>query len=302
VLSILAAIFVRVILPVTVIVALGFVAGRTLKLEQRSLSRLSLYVLVPCLVFAGMARTSISAAEVGQIFAFVFVSTAVLWPVSILAARLLGLHGASANAFHLGTLLTNGVNVGFPVLALAYGQPALERGLVYAIGMQALFQTLGVYLAAGGNLTPKQALRQILLMPGIYAMVAGLLVNWTGVRLPNFLYDPLKMVGDSIVPLMLILLGMQLTELRFRGQIGPALVAGFIRLVVSAFLAVVIAAAMGLSGVTRQSMIVEASVPTAVFALVLAQEFDCQPQLVTTIIFVTTVASMLSLTVLLAAV
>jgi predicted permease len=302
VLSILAAIFVRVILPVAVIVALGYVAGRALKLEQRSLSRLSLYVLVPCMVFAGMARTNISAGEVGQIFTFVLISTAALWPVSILAARLLGLRGASANAFHLGTLLTNGVNVGFPVLTLAFGQPALERGLVYAIGMQALFQTLGVYLAAGGNLTPQQAVRQVLLMPGIYAMFAGLLVNWTGIPLPDFFYNPLKMVGDSIVPLMLILLGMQLTELHFRGHIGPALAAGFIRLVVSAFLAVGVAAAMGLGGVTRQSMIVEASVPTAVFALVLAQEFDCQPQLVTAIIFVTTIASMLSLTVLLAAI
>jgi malate permease and related proteins len=301
-LSILAAIFVRVILPVAIIVSVGFVAGRACKLEQRSLSRLSLYVLVPCMVFAGMARTSISAAEVGQIFAFVLLSTAVLWPISILVARLLGLRGASANAFHLGTLLTNGVNVGFPVLTLAYGQPALERGLVYAIGMQALFQTLGVYLAAGGKLTPKQAMRQVLRMPGIYAMFAGLLVNWTGLQLPDFLYDPLKMVGDSIVPLMLVLLGMQLTELRFRGHIGPALAAGFIRLTVSAVLAVAVAAVMGLSGVTRQSMIVEASVPTAVFALVLAQEFDCEPQLVTAIIFVTTVASMFSLTVLLAAI
>ena len=118
-----------------------------------------------------MARTSISAAEVGQIFVFVLLSTAALWPVSILAARLLGLRGTSANAFHLGTLLTNSANVGFPVLTLAYGQPALERGLVYSIGMQALFQTLGVYLAAGGSLTPKQAVRQVLLMPGIYAMI-----------------------------------------------------------------------------------------------------------------------------------
>jgi predicted permease len=298
-LSILAAIFIRVILPVAVIVAIGYIAGRVLRLEQRSLSRLSLFVLVPCMVFAGMARTSISAGEVGQIFGFVLLSTAVLWPVSALAARLLGLRGASANAFHLGSLLTNGVNVGFPVLTLAYGQPALERGLVYAIGMQALFQTLGVYLAAGGRLTARQAARQVLVMPGIYAMIAGLLVNWSGVQVPDFVYDPLKMVGDSIVPLMLILLGMQLIELRFEGHVGPALVAGFIRLVVSACLAAGVAAALGLSGITRQSMIVEASVPTAVFALVLAQEFDCQPQLVTAIIFVTTIASMLSLTVLL---
>ncbi len=298
--TILLAIFVKVILPVVVIVVLGYIVGRTLKLEQRSLARLSLYVLVPCLVFTAMARTTLSANEFGQILVFVGLVTLTLWPLSILTARLLGLDPRSANAFHLSTLLTNVVNVGFPVLTLAYGPAALERGLIYMIGMQTLFQTLGIYLAAGGQVSARQALKQVLLMPGIYALIAGLALNASGIAVPAFIYDPLKMVGDALVPLLLILLGMQLTGVRFQGQWRSALAATFLRLVVAAGLATALAALMGLTGVTRQALIIEASVPTAIFGLVLAQEFDTNPQLVTAIIFVSTVASMFTLTILLA--
>lgn len=296
-LATLAAIFVNVILPVAIIVSMGFVAARTLQIDQRSLSRLGLYLLVPCMVFAGMAKTSVSATELWQIFAFVLLSVALLWPISSVAARLLGLRGAEVNAFHLGTLLTNGVNVGFPVLTLAWGAPALERGLIYAVAFQAIFQTVGVYLAAGGHLTPRDAIKRVMEVPGIYAMILGLLVNWAQVPVPEFILGPVKMVGDALVPMLLVLLGMQLTEVRFRGSIKIAVVAAVIRLGAAALVATGIAALLGLSGVTRQAMIVEASMPSAIIGLILAQEFNCHPRLVTAIISVTTVACMLTLTV-----
>ena len=298
-LATLAAIFVHVILPVAIIVAMGFVAARTLQIDQRSLARLGLYVLVPCMVFAGMAKSSVSAQELGQIFAFVVLSVVLLWPISSLAARALGLRGSEVNAFHLGTLLTNGANVGFPVLTLAWGAPALERGLIYAVAFQAIFQTVGVYLAAGGHLTPRDAVKRVLEVPGIYAMILGLVVNWAQISVPDFLFDPIKLVGDSLVPMLLVLLGMQLTEVRFHGYMKTAVVAAVIRLGVSAVLAVGIAGLLGLTGVTRQAMIAEASMPSAIIGLILAQEFNCHPRLVTAIISVTTVACLLTLTVVL---
>ena len=92
---------------------------------------------------------------------------------------------------------------------------------------------------------------------------------------------------------------MQLTEVRFRGYMKTAVVAAVIRLGVSAILAVGIAALLGLTGVTRQAMIAEASMPSAIIGLILAQEFNCHPRLVTAIISVTTVACMITLTVVL---
>jgi predicted permease len=299
-LATLFGIFVRVILPVAVIVIIGYVAGRALRIDQRPLARVSLYVLVPCMVFTGMARTAISPVELGQIFAFVALSVLTMWPVSLLAARVLGLNKAETSAFLLGTLLTNGVNVGFPVLTLAFGAAGLERGVIYAVGLQVSFQTLGVYLAAGGRVSAIQAVKKVVRVPGVYALALGLICNWTAWPVPEWLFDPIKMVGDSLVPLLLIVLGIQLTEVNFRGHLKVAAVATALRLVASVALAALICQGLGIGGVARQAMITEAGMPSAIFGLVLAQEFDCEPRMLTAIIFVSTILCMFSLTVLLA--
>ncbi len=80
----LAAIFVRVIVPVAVTVAVGYLAARLLVFDLKMLARLGLYVLVPCLTFTSMARTTLGAGEFGRIVAFTLLSVPLLWG---LAAR-----------------------------------------------------------------------------------------------------------------------------------------------------------------------------------------------------------------------
>lgn len=301
-LAILLGIFIRVILPVAVIVAIGYAAGRTLHVDQRPLARLALYVLVPCMVFAGLARTDVSPMELGQIFAFVLLTVITMWPISLLAARALHLTKTETNAFLLGTLLANGVNVGFPVLLLAFGAAGLERGVVYAVGMQVVFQTVGVYLAANGTVSALQAMKMVVRVPGVYALALGMLVNWTAMPVPEWLFSPVKMVGDSLVPLLLIVLGIQLTEVNFLGRMPVALTAAALRLGFAVGLAALVCLALGINGVARQALITEAGMPSAIFGLVLAQEFNCEPRLLTAIIFVTTILCMFTLTVVLAVV
>jgi hypothetical protein len=268
--------------------------------DQRTLSRLGLYVLVPCMTFAAMARTMLSPVELGQIALFYLLSSALLYLPSALAARGLGLNPEQASAFHISVLFGNVVNVGFPVLLLAYGAPAIERGLVLAIVMQIVLQSFGVYLAARGKADVHDALRRVWQMPGLWAMIAGLAVNFARVEIPAFIYDPIKLVGDSLVPFLLLLLGMQLTRARFHGHLTAAAVASALRLVVAAGIASGLADWMGLQGVTRQSVIVESGMPSAIFGVALAQEFDAAPEFITVIISISTLASMFTLTVLLA--
>ena len=61
-----------------------------------------------------------------------------------------------------------------------------------------------------------------------------------------------------------------------------------------------VASLIGLQGVTRQAMILENSMPTAIFGVALAQEFDTAPDLITTVILVSTLVSMITLTIWLA--
>ncbi|MCK7470500.1 MAG: hypothetical protein MZU95_06685 [Desulfomicrobium escambiense] len=97
------AIFVRVIVPVAVTVVVGYIAARVLVLDLKMLARLGLYVLVPCLTFTSMARTTLEAGEFGLIVAFTLLSVPILYALSAFAARLLKLPPAESGSLpHLG--------------------------------------------------------------------------------------------------------------------------------------------------------------------------------------------------------
>ncbi len=294
----LAAIFVRVIVPIMVTIAVGYIAARILKFDLKMLARLGLYVLVPCLTFTSMARMSMSAGEFGQILAFTLLTVPLLYGISILAARTLRLTPGQAGAFHISIIFANAVNFGFPVLMLAFGQAAIERGIVYAMTQQVVMQSFGVYLAARGKSGLHQALKRVWLMPGFYAMIAGILVKVAGIRIPDPIFDPLKLIGDSLVPFLLLVLGMQLAEVTFRGHWTAAWAATAIRLVLAAVVSYGLAAVLGLKGLTRQTMILENSMPSAILGVALAQEFDCEPGLITKVIFLSTLVGLITMTVL----
>lgn len=294
----LLSIFVRVIVPIMVTVAVGYAAGRFLSFDLKMLSRLGLYVLIPCLTFTAMARTTLSAGEFGRVVAFTVLSLPLLWGVSILAARTLRLSAPERASFHIAIVFTNAVNFGFPVLMLAYGPAAIERGVVYAVVTQVAMQSLGVFLAARGRSSARGAMTRVWLMPGLYGMMAGIAVKVFSISVPAPIFDPLKAVGDSLLPFLLLVLGMQLAAVSFRGSWTAAGVATVVRLVVAAILSVGLARVLGLSAVTRRAMVLENSMPTAIFGVALAQEFDAAPELITKIIFLSTLVSLLTLTVL----
>jgi len=98
---------------------------------------------------------------------------------------------------------------------------------------------------------------------------------------------------------MLALLGIQLSRASIRGRIKPIVMAAGMRLIVSPVIAVALVALLGLSGLTRQVAIVQASMPTAVIAGVLTTEFGGDIDFVTGAILVSTVASTVTLSVIL---
>ena len=295
----LLAIFVRVIVPVIVTIAVGYAAARFLTFDLKMLARLGLYVMVPCLTFTAMARMTLSAGEFGRIAAFTLLTIPLLYGISMLAVRRLRLSAAEAGAFHISIVFSNSVNFGFPVLMLAYGPAAIERGIVYAMIMQIMMQSFGIYLAARGKTDIRRALKRVWLMPGFYAMIAGMIVKAASISIPAPIFDPLKLIGDALMPFLLLVLGMQLAEVSLRGQWTAASAATAIRLVVAAAVSFGLARILGLEGVTRRTMILENSMPSAIFGVALAQEFGTAPALITKIIFLSTLAGLFTLTVLL---
>jgi len=295
----LIQVFLNVVFPVFILMGFGVLLDRKLAIDVKSVSRVTFYVLSPCLIFSSLANSTLGGADSSRIFAFVIISTALVGVIGWAMARLLRLDRVTQSAFFLGTLLVNSGNYGMSLNLFAFGKPGLERAALFFVVSALLSNTVGIFLAARGRAGSRGALLGVLKAPLVYAALAAFLVNITGIRVPEPLQKALTTAGNGAVPIMLLILGMQLSRTSLNQDIPLIGLATVLRLVVAAAVAWGLAAAMRLQGVTRQVCIVEASTPTAVTSLILAVEYDARPKLITGVIFLSTLASMVTLTVLL---
>jgi predicted permease len=298
--AILLTILWKVILPVFIVIALGYLLERRLSLDVRPISRVIFYALAPCLVFSSTARSSVSGADIRKIVSFALLTALAMGLFSWAVTKALRFNQAMQSAFLLTTLFINAGNYGLSVNLFAFGQAGLERAAIFFTVSALLSSTVGVYLASRGQASGLDALRNVFKVPIVYGALAGFAVNLAAIAVPEPVAKAVDLVGGASVPLMLLLLGVQLARTSLASELKVIGLATFVRLIVAPAVALVVAAWLGLTGVTRQACITEASMPTAVMSTILATEFEAKPQLVAGVVFVSTLASVITLTPLLA--
>jgi hypothetical protein len=161
-----------------------------------------------------------------------------------------------------------------------------------------LVNTAGIAIAAMAGGSRRDALLAPLKYPALYAAVLGIAVNVTGFDLPVALETPAESLGDAAIPTMLVVLGIQLGTLSGHDSPLDLVAVNVARLLIAPAAAFLAVEALGIEGVTRGTLIVLAAMPTAVSAIVLATTFKARPGFVTQVVVSSTLASMLTLTLL----
>ena len=295
---ILLSVLLDIVLPVFVIIGLVFVAARMLTIDAHTLSRVSRYLLAPALVYSKLVGTTVTSADLVQIVLFAVVGTVLMVALSWVVARVLRLDQSKESSFILSSSFNNCGNYGLPLVLFAFGQQGLERALIYFVTSAFLVNTLAVFVASRGRARVTTSLSNIFRIPMIYAIAAAFMVRAANISVPDLFSQPLEMVGEATIPVMLLLLGVQLARSSLGRQIPLICAATLVKLVGAALVGMALAAAMGLTGVTRQTCIVEHATPSGVMTSILALEFGTEPELATGVIFASTLASIVTMTVL----
>jgi predicted permease len=224
-------------------------------------------------------------------------STLLVLALAALLARVLGHDRSTQSAFLLSTAFPNAGNLALPILQLTFGQQGLDLGVAIFVTQSILTQSLGILVAARSELHGLAALRQVFRMPATYAVVAALLVRLLGVTPPTVVLQPLTLLAQASIPMMLIVLGYQIGAGIQLERWASLLAAVAVRLLVSAPLAYVAATLVGLSGMARGSLVIVSAMPVAVITTILAQEFKSNPKFVTNVVITSTACSLLTLTI-----
>jgi hypothetical protein len=220
--------------------------------------------------------------------------------IARVAAIPLRLDRQALSAFLLVIVCSNTGNYALPVTLLAFGNEALAFASVYFVASSIFSYTGGVLMAASGRRSFRDALAGVARVPAVYGAAAAVAALSLGVAPPSVAMTPIRMMSDAALPMMILVLGMQLERASRPDRPGVVAVAVFISLVLTPLVAIGLAHLVGLRGAAFQAGVLQASMPTAVITTILAVEFDVLPDFVTSVVFVSTLLSPLTVTLMIA--
>jgi malate permease and related proteins len=292
----LIATFANNLLPILLVAGAGFALGKLLTVDSRSLGRVVFYVFSPLLVFDLMLKSELNFRQAMTTIGYTASVILVVGTIAFLLGKAFQLERTTLLAVILTVAFGNTGNYGLPLVKFAFGTEALAVASLFYVTTTILFNTVGVVIASLGHTDLKSALLGLFRIPVVYGVVLALVIKGIGIQLPLPLVRTIEIAANGAIPLMLVLLGLELTRIEWSQSFRALGLSVVTKLVIAPIVGILLAGAFGLQGAERQANIIETAVPAAVVTTVVATEYNLRPSLVTAIVFIGTVLSPLTIT------
>ncbi len=299
------------LIPVVLLIAIGFLAGKRKWIgagSVKDLSGLVFMVLAPALLFRTMSGVKLEQLDLKPLVVYFAVALVVYFCV-------LALCGFSRRAavLALASTFSNTVMIGVPLVALAYGEAglvtlftliSLHALVLLTVATVVLELTVARELRATGQ-TPARpiaatvllAVRNAVVHPVPLPIMAGLLFAQTGWAIPPLLDKPLQLLGSAFGPLALVMVGVTLAFNPVGAQLKGALAIASAKNLLHPALMALAGWALGLSGVPLAVMIVAAALPIGANVFLFSQRYEVAQELVSASVAVSTALGLLTVSV-----
>lgn len=280
-----------VIAPVVICAAIGFCWSRWGEpFDVGQITRISVTLGTPCLIVSTFERTRPGLdvfLEIAGAISFAFAGFAAVGYLVLKLAKL------DVRNYLPSLIFPNTGNMGLPLCFFAFGEPGLAFAIViYTVSAVGNF-TFGASLARGSA-----RLGDMARMPALYAVPIGLLLIVGDLHLPEWIANTLKLIAGLTIPLMLLALGVSLSRLSI-ASLWRSTALSLLRLGSGFAIGVLAAWIFGLEGVERGVLILQCSMPTAVFNYLFSERYGRAPSEVAGMVLVSTLISFATLPLLL---
>jgi len=295
----LGSVYANALLPLIFYCGIGVVAFCFLDLDRRTLSRISVYVLLPPLFFTNLMKVQVGGGEIFRVALFGLLILGSMGAVGRRYAFLGRFDGPTTSSAILSVTFFNAVNLGFPVSLFAFG----EAGLLYAgllVAVNALpHNGFGIYVAARGRMSRKDSVKALAKMPMLYVIALAVLLRLTDVTLPRPILATVETLGQAGIPFILLCVGMELAGIRIRRPDLKLLGIVALRLCAGPLVALGLTEIIGIEGLLQSVLILLAGMPSAMAPVVYARVFGGNVESLTQAVFYSTIGSLFTLPVVL---
>ncbi|SMC90074.1 AEC family transporter [Sporomusa malonica] len=297
------------IIPIFLLISLGFLLSKKFDLHIFSLSKLLFYLFVPSFIFVNLYTTELKLDMLKVLLCGVL-----LLITNDMIARIIAkarkYDVGLTNAFKNSIMFNNSGNIGVSLITLIFGSapfvidgktPYLNEAITAQIMILILqnisVNTLGFYNAGRANGSMKDSIKTILTMPAIYVIPLVLIFKSMQIDITAIpVWPTLEYLKNGLVPMALITLGVQLSKTNFDLKNVDIHLSVFTKLIISPLLALIYIQLLGLTGVVAQAVFIAHAVPTAVNTALIAVECDSCPDFASQAVMLSTLFSAITLT------
>lgn len=198
--------------PLVLLVFLGFLAGRFLKVNREALAPLLVYFLAPLTIFKGILEADLSAELLSLPFLYIALCGLIasfIWRIGGYffqspARNVLAYAGGNANSGYFG----------FPAVIAVLGMEAFPAIVLISFGFVIFEATIGFYITARSHFTPWESLKKLARLPVLYVFFLGWILNSQNVGIPSATEAFFEWIKGSFTVLGMMIIGIALASVR----------------------------------------------------------------------------------------
>jgi malate permease and related proteins len=264
-------------LPIFFIILIGLIYGRFKKPNMVGANKIILDIALPCLIFTSLSTKHFDLASS---FHFLFAAALIVLLSGLAILPFTRFVNASKRSMLPTVMFANMGPIGIPLTVLAFGPEGLGPAVLLLVTTNILHFTFGVGIVSG-----RIDAKLIYANPLIWSTILGIGFSYLNLQLPEWFDVSLAMIGNILVPLMLISLGTRLAESRIE-HAKAGLITSLLAVVIRLAIAYAVLNFFTLDLVQRGALILFAGLPPGIFNYMIAERFNQEPDKVASIVII----------------
>ncbi|MDY2631812.1 MULTISPECIES: AEC family transporter [unclassified Clostridium] len=262
---------------------------------NKGLRRILLEVTLPLLVINSFSFEFSDGMGKNVLTAFIYSITFMALGAIISYIFLFPLKGEKKKILHFANVFSNCGFIGFPIINSLYGAEGVVYTSIFNMVFTIALWTYGVMIFS--DKMSKKKIKKVLVNPAIIAVYIGIPIMLLNIKLPSFLIDTTKIVGDMTAPISMIIVGSILSKVRIKDVFKEVSIyyEALIKLIIIPLILFLIKIIIKDNTTVINTIIVLQAMPAAAMTSIFAADFNKEKEYSAKVVFITTLLSIITI-------
>lgn len=279
------------IITIYVFIAMGYLAKRTFKeqIDDKTITLINVYFLQVFLTFWGLLLHPIDTTLFYAPAIYLMIVIVVLFISALFASKLFPRKKEYSIAM-VAAIIGNTGNLGIPLNIAIFGEASIPYTTIINLMNVFVVYTIGVYFYSRGNFDVKTSLKNIVKLPILWAAMLAIFLSLYGYKPSKTILNMLMMGAYASMTMQLFLFGIYLYGTKIK-EINKRLISWVMtfKFVLLPLVAFSLLLFIALDPMIKGILFIELLMPLAVANVNLASLYDCEPKIVTALVFLSSI-------------